>query len=234
MRFRLARLLGVVLVCLLCVKNAHAEAILTVGGLNLTPDENGLITLNVDVDLAGSAPNLVSFDLDVLHAGLSYVSHTIGNALDGDGDPLTTEYFDATLPDVGGSRQNVLAILESGVGAAVGRLFSMNFLVSDPSAMSLSLLGFPLAELFEGNFRSESLVSEVAPFDLQAVPFVILLTSNAPGQITMTLTTPGTEPPTDPGGPTAAVNEPATLLLFGLGLLTLTVGHRRAALRRPV
>jgi hypothetical protein len=233
MGFRLAASVGAVLVTLLCVKTAHAEAILTVGGLSLVPDDNGMIQLNVDVDLAGSAPNLVSFDLDVLHAGLSYVGHSIGNALDSDGDLLTTEYFDATLPDLGGTRQNVLAILESGVGATVGRLFSMNFLVSDPAALSLSLLGFPIAQDFEGGFRSESLVSEVAPLDLQAIPFVILLTSNAPGQLTMTLTTPGSGP-TDPGDPPVTASEPATLLLFGLGLIALSLRYRRAVPRRTV
>jgi hypothetical protein len=230
MRFRLAAPVGVVLLSLLCVRTAHAEAILTVGGLSLVPDDSGMIQLNVDVDLAGSAPNLVSFDLDVLHTGLTYVSHSIGNALDSDGDLLTTEYFDATLPDLAGARQNVLAILESGVGATVGRLFSMNLLVSDPAALSLSLLGFPIAEDFEGGFRSESLVSEVAPLDLQAIPFVILLTSNMPGQITMTLTTPGS----GPGDPPVRVNEPATLFLFGLGLIAVSLRYRRAVQRRTV
>lgn len=233
MRFRFAACLGALLLSVLCVRTAHAEAILTVGGLSLVPDDNGMLQLNVDVDLAGSAPNLVSFDFDVLYSGLSYAGHSIGDALDSDGDLLTTEYFDATLPDVEGARQNVLAILESGVGAAVGRLFSMNFLVSDPGALSLSLLGFPVAQLFEDGFRSESLVSEVAPFDLQPVPFAILLTSATPGQITMTLTTPGTAPP-DPGEPPAAVNEPATLLLFAAGLIVAGLRSRRGALRRTI
>jgi hypothetical protein len=223
MRSRLAAFVGVAFLTLLCAPRAQAEAILTVGGLSLVPDENGLIQLNVDVDLDEAAPNLVSFDLDVLHTGLSYVSHTIGGALDGDGDPLTTEHFDATLPDTGAARQNVLAILESGVGATVGRLFSMTLLVNDPSIASLSLLGFPVAELFEDVFRSESLVSEVAPLDLQAVPFIIMLTSNAPGQITMTLTSPG-----DPGGGPVTANEPATLLTLGLGLFAMTFVLRRA------
>ncbi len=232
MRFRLAAFLGAVLVFLLCARPAHAEAILTVGGLSLIPDENGMIQLNVDVDLAGSAPNLVSFDLDVLYAGLTYVSHSIGGVLDGDGDPLTTEYFDATLPDPGAASQNVIAILESGVGSTVGRLFTMNFLVTDPGAASLSLLGFPLAQDYGDGFRSESLVSEVAPFDLQPVPFAILLTGTGPGQLTMTLSAPGTEPPPDPTDPTETVNEPATLLLFGLGLIAVSARHRRTVLRR--
>jgi hypothetical protein len=51
-----------------------------------------------------------------------------------------------------------------------------------------------------------------------------------PGQITMTLTTPGSGP-TDP--PTT-VNEPATLLLFGLGLIAVSLRYRRAAQRRTV
>jgi hypothetical protein len=219
MRARLATFLGAAILTLVCAQRAQAEAILTVGGMSLVPDANGMIQLNVDVDLHDVAPNLVSFDLDVLHSGLAYISHTIGDALDGDGDPFTTEHFDATLPDLGGARQNVLAILESGVGATVGRLFSMNLLVTDPGIASLSLLGFPIAQLFEDGFRSESLVSEVAPLDLQAVPFIILLTSNAPGQITMTLTT-------EPAPPVTAT-EPATLLTMGLGLLVMTALLRR-------
>jgi hypothetical protein len=227
MRSRLASSFGVALLVLFCARTAQAEAILTVGGVDLVPDDNGMLQLNVDVDLAATAPNLVSFDLDVLYSGLSYVSHTIGEALDGDGDPLTSEYFDATLPDPLASRQNVLAILESGVGATVGRLFSMNLLVTDPGLLSLSLLGFPIAQDFDGGFRSESLVSEVAPLDLQAVPFVIRLVSTAPGVVTMVLSAPGGPPDPDPTDPPASVPEPGALVLLGIGLLTMAAAGRR-------
>lgn len=227
MRRRLGSAITVALLSLWCAPLARAEAILTLGGLSLQPDANGLLQFNVDVDLAGAAPNLVSFDFDVLHAGLSYVGHSIGDAFDADQDPSTTEHFDATLPDAFGQRQNMLAILETGYGAVIGRLFSMTFQVSDPNAMSLSLLGFPLAELFEGNFRSESLVSEVAPFDLQPVPFIIRLASSAPGVVTMLITSPGNPDP-DPGEPpTTTANEPATVLMTGLGLFAAAAWQRR-------
>jgi hypothetical protein len=202
---------------------ARAEAILTVGGLALQPGANGELRLNVDLDLAGAAPNLVSFDFDVLHPGLAYVSHTIGDAFEVDGDPLTTEVIDATTADPTASQQNVLGILPAPhLGLVTGRLFSMDFLLQDAATASLSLLGFPVAEIFDDVFRSESLVSEVAPLDLQAVPFIILLTSNLPGEVTMRLTTERIPDP-DP----SRVDEPATLLLAGIGCLAIAAIGRR-------
>jgi hypothetical protein len=208
-----------------CAVPAHGEAILTLAGLELTPDANGEIRLHVDVDLGDVAPNLVSFELDVLHAGLAYQSHAIGSAFEVDGDPLTQDYLDFTVPDPGGSVQNVLSIMNFPLfGLTTGRLFTMTFSLTDPAA-SLSLLGFPAAESYNGVDRSESLVSEVAPFDLQAVPFSILLTNNAAGDVTMRLATaPAPPPPPPPTG----VPEPTVLALAGLGLLLFAIRARRA------
>lgn len=215
------------LVLAAAVVPARAAAILTLSGGEWQPDANGSVTVIVNVDLAGAATNLVGFEFDLHHAGLLYTSHSIGDVFDPDGDPSTIDYLDFTAPDGTGSTQTISSGLNAPfLGSPVGRLFSVTLSVINPFGPlgAISLVGFPGAEELDGIFRSESLVTEVSPFDIRPVPFIITLTSSSPGVITLLLTRPR-----DPDPPT--VSEPTTLWLLGSGLIAMVHVRRRRRTR---
>lgn len=241
-------LLLVVMIVLGCAAvNPHPVSAAVIGlttpvtGTN-TPGD--LIELTVSFDPNGSAAtNIVSMDLYVAFAGLIPVGYQLGGIFTPySGDPsffsingVCAEIFTCTFPEAEPDSPQHYEALASvptpHAPSGPGTLFTMQFAVAPGSSFwSLNLFG-------DSDFSLlwDPTPAEICDYDdptcdpsVPPIPFALVLPSDLvpPGMARVNV---GVNAPDGEPNPTP-VPEPATLVIFGTGLLAIAAQQRR---RRP-